>query len=129
VRSIVRKRDPKQRTEANMAKIVKLNEGQLRKVVRRMLSESFGAELPRNHKMAANLMGRIARSMGVGSRDDVELNLDAIVEEAEGSLTTSMQRMGYKPAMLTAFNDLVAGDYGDLADLVWAEVSTTSVGR
>jgi hypothetical protein len=107
-----------------MARIVKLNEGQLRKLVRGMLNEAMGAELPGKHGEAMDLLVQTALRMGVVNRADVASDLDDIVARVEGSVAASMQRKGRKSGMglESALADLVAGDYGDLADLLGAEV-------
>lgn len=97
-----------------MARVVRLNEGQLRKLVRGMLNEAMGAELQGKHKKVVSLLGQVARR--VASREDVLANQNAIVAAAE-------KRLGYEPALVSALDDLVAGDYGDLTDLIWAEAS------
>jgi hypothetical protein len=97
-----------------MTRVVRLNEGQLRKLVRGMLNEAMGAELQGKHKKVMSLLGQVARR--VASREDVLANQNAIVATAE-------KRLGYEPALVSALDDLVAGDYGDLTDLIWAEAS------
>jgi hypothetical protein len=110
-----------------MARVVRLNEGQLRKLVRGMLNEAMGAELQGDngvtplslqgkHKKVISMLSTVALWRGAKTLEDVRGDLDSIVAAAE-------KRLGYEPALVSALDDLVTGDYGDLAILIRAEAS------
>jgi hypothetical protein len=98
-----------------MTRVVKLNEGQLRGVVRSMLREQLGTEFQGKHAKVISMLSTIALHRGAKTLEDVQDDLDEIVAIAE-------RRLGYEPVLVGALDDLVSGEH-DLAKKVWSAVS------